>query len=316
MNTEVRDVLNNWDIPQDLPIRGLSEKDGVYTLGHIWFIGDRYVLKRGARDHLLRNFHITKALAEQGISDAPLYAKNGRECVQSIDSDEVFILMSYVTGKALTDDEIRCQKMPEYGYKLGQNLAKLHIALLSVEEFISAKDTDIYKNVSEWAIPKVKEANSLYNMGFADNLFDDYIETFGKLCQKLPKQLIHRDSHPQNIIFNKGEVSGFIDFDISERNLRLVDICYGATGIGFDYLDMPERWLEVLKEILKGYNSVSPLTAEEKHSVFYVTLSVQFICVAAFAGSDKYKSAWEENRKLTPFVTNLKDRIIEISMSI
>jgi len=52
--------------------------------------------------------------------------------------------------------------------------------------------------------------------------FDDYIENFGALYGKLPKQLIHRDPNPSNILFEGDEVSGFIDFDLSEINIRLV----------------------------------------------------------------------------------------------
>jgi len=32
-------------------------------------------------------------------------------------------------------------------------------------------------------------------------------------------------------LFDGGEVSGFIDFDLSEINVRLWDVCYCATGI-------------------------------------------------------------------------------------
>jgi serine/threonine protein kinase len=43
--------------------------------------------------------------------------------------------------------------------------------------------------------------------------------------------IIHRDPNPSNIMFENGEVTGFIDFVISERNVRLFDPCYCATGI-------------------------------------------------------------------------------------
>jgi len=76
------------------------------------------------------------------------------------------------------------------------------------------------------------------NMGLPDSYFDDYITTFGELFDKLPKQLIHRDPNPSNILFDGGEVTGFIDFDLSHRNIRLLDPCYCATGILSEWRDV------------------------------------------------------------------------------
>ena len=206
--------------------------------------------------------------------------------------------------------------MTAYGYEIGQALAKLHIALDSAADSLPTKSAETYKTVVEWAIPKVKKANTDFGMGLEESLFDDYIETFGKLHDTLPKQFIHRDANPGNIIFNNGEVSGFIDFVISERNMRLWDVCYFLTGLGDSFYDDSERWLTIIKELLRGYNNINRLTEEEKQSIFYVMCSIQFTCVAFFAGSEKYKPAWEQNRKLTPFVVKNKDRIIEIGMGI
>ena len=59
-----------------------------------------------------------------------------------------------------------------------------------------------------------------------ESFFDDYIDNFRKFYDELPKQLIHRDPQmPANILFEDGEVSGFIDFDLSEVEiLRLWDV--------------------------------------------------------------------------------------------
>jgi len=56
---------------------------------------------------------------------------------------------------------------------------------------------------------------------------------------------LHRDPSPENIIFEKGQVSGFIDFDISEKSIRLWDPCYLATGILSNWnttQDIEARW--------------------------------------------------------------------------
>lgn len=85
-----------------------------------------------------------------------------------------------------------------------------------------------------------------------------YVFSFpGITFDKLPRQLIHHDPNPSNILFVNGEVSGFIDFDLSERNVRLWDPCYYATGILSEWRDVEniyEKWMDILKGILRGYN--------------------------------------------------------------
>ena len=60
-----------------------------------------------------------------------------------------------------------------------------------------------------------------------------------RITKKLPRQIIHRDFHGQNIIFNNGRLDGYTDFDLNEKNARLYDLCYlctGALASGFDNL--------------------------------------------------------------------------------
>lgn len=317
MSNRIEKILKNWNIPQDLPIREIDESDGVHYLGHIWFIDDKYVLKKHnikELDNYIKKQKILTALDEQGFSTSSLCTENGEVYCECIEEESIYTLAKYVKGKTLTTDEIRSEKMPEYGYKLGQAMAKLHIALASLEYETSINETNMYKSVIEWAIPKMKKANIVLGMELQESLFDDYIENFGKLHDKLPKQLIHSDSHPDNIIFNNGEVSGFIDFIIGEHNVRLRDVCYCLTGIADDFYDNPEKWIDVVKQTLNGYNSINPLTNEEKQSIFYVMCSIQFTCVAFFEGNDIFKQAFEINCNLTPFIIELKDRIVEIGM--
>lgn len=42
--------------------------------------------------------------------------------------------------------------------------------------------------------------------------------------------MIHRDPNPGNIILC-GDNWGILDFDLSERNIRIFDPCYAATAI-------------------------------------------------------------------------------------
>jgi Ser/Thr protein kinase RdoA (MazF antagonist) len=110
-------------------------------------------------------------------------------------------------------------------------------------------------------------------------------------------------------------VTGFIDFDLSELNIRLWDPCYCATGImseSYEYSDKYDKWLGILKSILRGYDSENRLTEEEKQSIFYVLCSIQMICVAYFESKDEYKRLAKTNRAMLQFIIKNKECINSI----
>ncbi len=152
-------------------------------------------------------------------------------------------------------------------------------------------------------------------MGIPDSFFEDYIRNFGALFEKLPKQLIHRNPNPCNILFIGGDVSGFTDFDLSERNVRLWDSCYCATGILSERRNVEnayDKFLVILDAILHGYDSVNPLTAEEKQAIYYLLCSIQMICVAYFESVNEYKDLARTNREMLVYIINQKNRIDSI----
>ncbi|MDE5860408.1 MAG: phosphotransferase [Oscillospiraceae bacterium] len=152
-------------------------------------------------------------------------------------------------------------------------------------------------------------------MGIPDSFFEDYINNFGGLFEKLPKQLIHRDPNPCNILFDGGEVSGFTDFELSERNVRLWDPCYCATGILSEQRNTEnayDKFPEILEAVLHGYDSVDPLTAEEKQAIYCVICSIQMICVAYFESVNEYKDLAKTNREMLLYIIGQKNKIDNI----
>ena len=227
-----------------------------------------------------------------------------------VDGDDIFILAHAVKGTPLNKEKLCGENRNRYAEECGKGIAKLHKALKDVQSDITPDEINLYKNVTEWALPNVRLQNRQWDMKIEDSFFDDYIETFGKLYNKLPKQLIHRNPCPSYILFADGKVAGFEDFDLSECNVRLWDPCYCATGILSEGTDrMVGIWLELLKSVLHGYNSISPLSPEEKQAVFYVICSIQMICVAYFESCDEYKELAKTNRRMLQFIIQNKKQI-------
>ena len=136
---------------------------------------------------------------------------------------------------------------------------------------------------------------------------------FGKLYDKLPKQIIHRDPNPSNIIVSQNEW-GFIDFELSEKNLRIYDPCYAAVAIlseSFDEKDQAKlsNWLEIYRNILWGYDSVVKLTNEECVALPYVVMADQLVSTAWFSEQNKYTELFETNKRMTQWLITIFDEL-------
>jgi len=308
---ELKQILENWDIPKNLPIKDAYIMDGTKVSGKVWSVGDDYILKTGEWTQLLKNLKVAKALAMQKFSSSlPVKTESGAEY---LDEDNIFILTYRVKGAPLPNVGRYGADRLDFANKYGQSIAQLHRSLKEIQSDILPDEVNLYENVINWALPNVKQQNKQWNMEIDDGFFADYTLEFGKLYEKLSKQLIHRDPNPANILFLNHDVSGFIDFDLSEINIRLWDPCYCATGILSEgNTEMYDIWLEILSGILHGYDAVNTLTREEKESIFYVICSIQMICIAFFESRDEYKELAKTSRKMMQFIIRNEGKIKNI----
>ncbi|MFQ6829424.1 MAG: AraC family transcriptional regulator, partial [Acutalibacter sp.] len=116
----------------------------------------------------------------------------------------------------------------------------------------------------------------------------------------------HRDPNPSNMILAE-DTWGFIDFDLSERNIRIFDPCYAATAILSESFDenKPEKlaqWIGIYKNIMYGYDSVAKLSANEIKAIPYVLLFNQLICCAWLSEQEKYTNIFQVNKKMTTWI--------------
>ncbi len=87
-----------------------------------------------------------------------------------------------------------------------------------------------------------------------------------------PEQVIHSDWHPGNLLFREGKVVAVIDYDSVRRSRRVSDAANGALQFSMIAEGDPATWPDHLDEerwnaFLNGYESLSPLTEEERLSV-------------------------------------------------
>lgn len=86
-----------------------------------------------------------------------------------------------------------------------------------------------------------------------------------------------------NFLFDNEKFSGYIDFDLSQRNIRVFDLCYFMLGLlsEEESLDISEeQWFDILKYLFSGYEQENELLPEEKQAVPYVMKAIELLFVA------------------------------------
>lgn len=293
-------ILKHWNLDSeiitDIYYEGTGNKNDSAC-----YVGEEFVLKYTANLGKLKNhMDVSKAIESIGLLAAVLVeTADGQEYVQ--DGELYFYLTKRLPGKQRVSHSFG----EGDGRFVGEIIGQLHLALSKVDACIS--DADLLSTVRDWALPKAKEAISL-----PDGFCKEYLKTFAALYPKLPRQIIHRDPNPGNIICADDQW-GFIDFDLSERNVRIYDPCYAATAVLSECFGKDdEKWMEMYRNIICGYDSVAHLTDDERKAVPYVILANQLVCVAWFAGQDKYAELFKTNKRMTEWLLSKFEELNDI----
>ena len=297
-------ILKHWNLESetitDIYYDGTGNKNDSAC-----YVGEEFVLKYTANLGKLKNhIDISKAIKSIGIISAiPFLTVDGREYIQ--DGELYFYVTRRLKGKQMVSGSFYDGDAISNARFVGEIIGQLHLALSKIDDCVS--EADFLATVRNWALPNAKQALSL-----TDDFCRGYLNTFEALYPKLPRQIIHRDLNPGNIICNQDQW-GFIDFDLAERNARIYDPCYAATAVLSESFGKDNNlWLEVYRNIICGYDYVAHMTNEEHKAIPYVILANQFVCVAWFAGKDKYTEIFETNKRMTVWLIEKFDELKDI----
>lgn len=293
-------ILKHWNLSDenitDIYYEGTGNKNDSAC-----YVGERYVLKFTANfGKLKKHIEVSKALRSIGLLSAvPVPTTDGAECISD---GEVYF---YLTRRLPGEQMIAHRFADGDGRFVGEIIGQLHLALAKIEDCVS--EADLLATVREWALPKAKEALNL-----SDAFCKEYLDTFVNLYPNLPRQIIHRDPNPGNIICADDQW-GFIDFELAERNARIYDPCYAATAVLSETFGREnDKWLRIYRDIICGYDSVARLTDTERQAIPYVILANQFVCVAWFAEQDKYAELFETNKQMTEWLIEKSEELKDI----
>lgn len=139
------------------------------------------------------------------------------------------------------------------------------------------------------------------------------MHTFGELYDHLPKQIIHGDPNPSNIIVSHDEW-GFIDFELSKSSLRMYNPCYAALAILSESFDPNDdaalsTWLNIYRNIISGYDDVIRLTDKERIALPYVIVAEQLTSTAWFSEQSGYTKLFETNKRIAEWLISVFDEL-------
>lgn len=291
----IKQVLTCWNFTEENQITQCHN--------HVWEIDSKYMIKvYDSEDTLQRNLAILKVLQLHNVPVSTIYTtKDNRDYVE--DNGKYYVVTQKVTGEHLRN--IRNEKLV---YQMGVALGQLHIALAQCEKQIEFWDNSLMDEMHGWI--KEKFVQNRWDM-VCENDFVNTCNQLEKLYDELPKQLIHRDVHSGNFLFENDEFSGYIDFDLSQKNIRIFDIGYFLAGLLTEENGtfMKEyEWLLVCKQVVKGYDSKNKLEDVEKQALSYVMECIELLFAAYFISVDDTRCALDAI-KVYQYVRGLKEKI-------
>lgn len=294
----IKEVLKHWGLENE------KLTDVVYAeTGNIsesaCYVGDDYVIKFSPNlGHVRNHISLSQALESTGLLTAtPIKATDGKFVVAN--EDLYFYVTKRVLGEQLKPSTMYLEDYMPKARFIGEMIGQLSIALSKLDAVVN--QANILQSAREWAMPTLVE-----KMNLPKSFIEKYESVFGEIYESLPQQIIHRDINPGNLILNEDNW-GIIDFDLSERNLRIFDPCYAATAIlsesfEVDNTEKLKQWMEVYQNIMYGYDEVVKFSENEWKAIPYVIITNQFIATAWFSEQEKYQELYEINKKMTEWM--------------
>ncbi|SFN94075.1 CD3324 family protein [Proteiniclasticum ruminis] len=294
----IQDVLKEWNL-DEVPV----------AMHHTtWGIGEQYVLKEYTeRSTLKRNLTFLRVLKEQNLPvPEVVQTRKGSWYVET--AEAMYLLTGRLRGRSLVNSEML--EKPFF-VEFGRILGKLHRAFEICDHAMSFWQNSLLEEMSGWIQEGVEKFNPSY---VNKEEFQKVLTRLEELYSKLPKQLIHRDVHLGNFLFYEGEFSGYIDFDLSQSNIRIFDLCYFMLGLlikeDSHFLE-EKKWFEILPQVINGYNEVNPLLKDERDAVVVVMKSIEYLFIVYFLSVEDEKRAQDAGNVLH-FLERNTDRIEEL----
>jgi len=192
------------------------------------------------------------------------------------------------------DDPERRPDADRVCFRIGAAIGRLHVALASYPDAVPSYELDLVPRTFDEAYPRLPP--------------DVIARTVAPLRARmtaaladLPRQLIHGDCHPGNVLVHDGDVSGFVDVDHLPVGPRIYDLAYhlthrvrGIVTAASGRAEREEVFRRVVGRYVDGYHASRPMTAGERAAVVPAMLAGEMI-LTEWNLRDPAQAEWYEH---------------------
>ena len=205
---KIAEMLTLWGM-QDEKIADVIYGESGEISDTAKYVGEDHVIKyTNNLGNVLKTINISKALENVGLASLTVIpTKDGREYVEN--GELYFFVSKRVKGEGILASHVYLDDYEKKARFIGEIVGQLDLALEKID--IEVEEMDLLARVRDWALPALKDV-----IGMDEEAIKKYLQAMNRLYPKLPRQIIHRDPNPSNIIVS-GDKWGFIDFDRAER---------------------------------------------------------------------------------------------------
>ena len=270
MQDKIKSILIQW---------GMKDQNIKQIYNTTWQIGEGHVLKvYQDKEGLERNIKVLQILEQMKIPVGKIVPVHENELYVQYE-DNFYFLSEKLQGKNI----IQIGNDRNLAEKMGGIIADLHLAFAKCDETHSFWNNSLLEEMNGWV--KQNFEDSAWEQ-ISREEYEKIVANLAAVYDKLPVQLIHRDVHLGNFLFEEGQFSGYIDFDLSQRNIRIFDLCYFMLGLlsekeKFELTE--ELWFAFLQNVFLAYQRKVQLTETEKKAVPYVMECIELLFVSYFA---------------------------------
>lgn len=298
MSVKIKSLLYKWD---------LQNESITQIYSSVWQIGENYVLKvYDEPESLKRNIMINSHLQSMEIPVGKLRRTINDE-VYIGDGGHYFFVSERLQGSNI----VSLKFSNKTAQTMGEIIAKLHIAFDTLEDKVDLWDNSLIEEMHGW-VKKSFDHSGWQNISKED--YDAVVISLERYYEELPTGLIHRDVHFGNFLFDNKKFSGYIDFDLSQKNIRIFDLCYFVLSVLSEkekFEITQAKWFDFTKDVFAGYNKIVSLTNSEKESAVFVMECIELLFLAYFEGQEDHAQA-QSSYEVFKFINENERRITRL----
>lgn len=244
----------------------------------------RYLLKAINPERAEREHAILRQLSALRLPVAtPIATMDGRWYTEDREGQR-YCLYPRLPGESASEHNYG-PEAEAWAERFGRSLGLLHAGLRACHDPAGAQDPEFFGQVRTWAIPRIREADGVVGADAIDAVWRDAKPALEALAPDLPRQLIHRDPHPGNMLFSGAQLTGWLDLEQVRLGPRLFDVCYCAGSLlveGFEDPVKANRWPGLFRALVRGYEEHHPLIEAERRATYGMFVMIEVIFIAFF----------------------------------